>query len=377
MEWGNAACALLQSFLGRSGRIAEPSRVTSLVMLECTRLGDVIAALPAVDVIRQSFPDATIHLVVKSAFADLVSQLVPGVSVHGVADANGPASLFSVISTVRALSPNLAVSLGPGRLNGLGALLSGAGRIAGYLDGHASVVPFKGSNSVSRIGFTGSRKEEYGREPLSARALKVCAVLGLENGQPPIAVRYARKSDVPVKEPSARRIALHPFSAWFFRSWPQEAFAGLCRILLERTAHLLLILGGPKDGRAMDTMRRLIGPAPRVQFLAGEPLTRVADLLRVSDLFIGNDTGMLHLAVTLGVPSVGLYGPAAPELTKPVGARNGNFISLYHHLECSPCDQVRCVRPHDSCMQKIDPNTVADAAMELLRRPGIQSIVHV
>jgi heptosyltransferase-2 len=113
---------------------------------------------------------------------------------------------------------------------------------------------------------------------------------------------------------------------------------------------------------------------PRVRFFPSADILKTAALLRDADLFIGNDSGPLHLAALLEVPLIGLFGPASPELTAPLSAR-GSF--LYHQVACSPCSQTVCIMPDNSCMRRITPEDVLTAvAEELERASGHRSARH-
>jgi heptosyltransferase I len=74
---------------------------------------------------------------------------------------------------------------------------------------------------------------------------------------------------------------------------------------------------------------------------------RTALLLSRAALFIGTDSGPMHLAAALGTTFLGLYGPTSPGHTAP---RIGRGSALYAGFPCSPCDQSTCVRPADPCM---------------------------
>jgi len=95
-------------------------------------------------------------------------------------------------------------------------------------------------------------------------------------------------------------------------------------------------------------------------------LIEMANVIARADLFIGCDSGPIHLATFLGVRSIGLYGPAAPELTRPVWSNSVMFRGLYHPVDCSPCDQRRCVRPGATCMGLISVGEVAETAKAIL-----------
>jgi len=99
-------------------------------------------------------------------------------------------------------------------------------------------------------------------------------------------------------------------------------------------------------------------------------LEDIAALLSVADLFIGIDSGMIHMAGAAGMPCVGIYGPTNPAFLLP---RNPNAVGISHPLPCSFCHhrqprlhfQTGC--PHDiACMKLLMPEKVLGKCLELL-----------
>jgi ADP-heptose:LPS heptosyltransferase len=86
--------------------------------------------------------------------------------------------------------------------------------------------------------------------------------------------------------------------------------------------------------------------------------------LRECRLLLTNDTGTMHLAALLGVPTVSIFGSTEPLLTGPLG---DNHVIVRHHVECSPCFLREC--PLDfRCMKSVTVLDVADAVVSILAR---------
>ena len=86
-------------------------------------------------------------------------------------------------------------------------------------------------------------------------------------------------------------------------------------------------------------------------------LLQVSVLCNLSKIFIGNDSGPLHIAKASDAAVIGLFGPGAPTTFYPYGER----ASYIHHvLSCNPCDQIHCVRPEYTCMDMISINEVME-----------------
>jgi ADP-heptose:LPS heptosyltransferase len=166
-------------------------------------------------------------------------------------------------------------------------------------------------------------------------------------------------------------VAVHPGASWVDRRWPVERLVQVIRTLRERGA-FPVALGGPADQSAVAQLAAA-GAVP----VATGSVRDMARVLSVSQLFIGNDSGPLHVAAACGTPLVGLYGPNLPELVGPDPLHSRARV-LIHRLPCSPCPMNvanstgRCLRPHGLwCMEQVSVEDVLGAAEELLRSPAV------
>jgi ADP-heptose:LPS heptosyltransferase len=97
-------------------------------------------------------------------------------------------------------------------------------------------------------------------------------------------------------------------------------------------------------------------------------LAELRALVGRSRLFIGGDTGPLHIAATTATPVVGLYGPTLPERSAPWRDPAIPSVSLeVEGLPCRPCEQRVCEPGDFRCLTTIQPEAVAQAAEEVLR----------
>jgi heptosyltransferase-2 len=163
---------------------------------------------------------------------------------------------------------------------------------------------------------------------------------------------------------SAPREALaiiHPGASKRPRAWHLERFAKVAEGLRAAGMEVVFVSGE----------RVRVGPFRVVE---KPSLPEFCGLLRRCSLFIGNDSGPLHLAQQCGAPVVGIYGPGDPNITGP--RSRSPFRVVYHAFPCSPCKQnffKECSpAPSDKpfCIETIQPEEVLKAAMELLPNYG-------
>jgi heptosyltransferase-2 len=159
----------------------------------------------------------------------------------------------------------------------------------------------------------------------------------------------------------ARIAALSPGSEWQTKMWPAERYADLARALDARGLRPLL-LGSPREVALADAIRAQAGVP--VASAAGNSVGESLGLLSRASLAVGGDSGLLHAARALGVPTVMLFGPTAPEAH--VWEPSSRVVNL--RLDCSPCSdhgQRRCPLGHHRCLRDLGVERVLDAAAAL------------
>jgi ADP-heptose:LPS heptosyltransferase len=176
-------------------------------------------------------------------------------------------------------------------------------------------------------------------------------------------------------EPTDELIVVHVSAGNPFRRWPEAAFVRLIASLAAAGDRRRLILSsGPSDRGAADRIaaaaRAQLGAerAARVVDLGDFGLAELRSLVERSRLFVGGDTGPLHIAATTRTPIVGIYGPTLPARSAPWRARTLATEAVeVNGLPCRPCDQRVCEPGDFRCLTLIGPEDVASAAERVLR----------
>ncbi|MFQ5736845.1 MAG: glycosyltransferase family 9 protein [Thermodesulfobacteriota bacterium] len=190
--------------------------------------------------------------------------------------------------------------------------------------------------------------------------------------------RKARPSLVAKRPKGGTRVAsspvvyMHIGSGSELRRWPRENFTGVCARLLEWDPALTInLLGGPDDRERGELVRNGLyvqGLRGRVANQCGSlSLAKLAGALAHGDLYIGFDSGPMHIAASSGIPIVALMGPQSPQLFRPWSDQEVRVI--YKHYYCSPCWQFSCLYTESgpgACVLAINPQEVFDEARELL-----------
>ena len=168
-------------------------------------------------------------------------------------------------------------------------------------------------------------------------------------------------------------IVMHVSAGNPFRRWPAAAFAAVAAALArEDTRRRVVITSGPSEAAAAEAVagaaRRLAGDAASGIVRTGEfDLAELRALIGRAALYIGGDSGPLHIAATTNTPIVALFGPTLPERSMPWRDPAIGAIAVdAGPLPCRPCHQRTCVPGDFRCLTAISPNMVIAAAQTLL-----------
>ena len=136
-----------------------------------------------------------------------------------------------------------------------------------------------------------------------------------------------------------------------------ERYAALADILAERHGAECVLVGGIDDRLQCEQ----IAAACKHGAIVAAAETTVGELIALLSRchgFAGNDSGCMHLAGALGVPTVAIFGSTNPARTGPLGP---HCRIIYRALECSPCLERTCRFGHYNCLRDISAEEVADA----------------
>jgi heptosyltransferase-2 len=159
---------------------------------------------------------------------------------------------------------------------------------------------------------------------------------------------------------SEQKAMIHPFSAVPQRGWPLENFAELAIRLSKEAGCRPLVVGGTGDIETFKKVKPLFGEGT-VDLVGKCTLRETIALLKQCVLFVGNDSGIMHLAAAAGTPLVALFGPQSPVKFGPWSRR---ARMIYKGMECSPCRQKffsECEpssRMRPACMEAISVEEV-------------------
>ncbi len=328
------------------GRDLQPFRI---LIRSTNWLGDAVMTIPAVRAIKRGRPDAHVTILTPAKLAELWKQVA---EVDDVIAIESGDSVFSVAKKIRH-GFEVAILFPNSLRAGLEVWLAGIPRRVGF-PGH------RRAWLLNQI-FRGKKKKKDAR-PEHPRH-QVYHYLALAEF---VGADVAGATTPPIRNPQSAirnpKIGLCPGAEYGpTKRWFPEKYGEVVRAVSAQRECEWVLFGVEKDAPLGDEIlrdfngkhRNLIGKTSLAQLIAE---------LRGCDLLLTNDTGTMHLAAFLGVPTVALFGSTEPALTGPRGAHHR---VIRHHVACSPCYLREC--PLDlRCMKAISVAEVVAAIRETL-----------
>ncbi|MGZ3495259.1 MAG: glycosyltransferase family 9 protein [Thermodesulfobacteriota bacterium] len=330
--------------------LKQMSAVQSSLVIHQGALGDFILALPALEAIRKAFPHANsailgypriLELVVKRFYADEIFSI----------DQRGMATFFiregGLDFTLSEFFKKFNLIVVFGR-DGEGTVVGNLRRVCqGQIIPINSFPPWDGKVHVtdhllkqfSSLGFPASDSSPR---------------LHLNESDRDWARDFLKNKGVTPEERS-KTIILHPGSGSKKKVWPLDRFVTLARTLKEHSGSKILIILGPAEGP--EVQRAFEGTRPAEFMMAkGLTLLQLGSVIEGCWFYIGNDSGISHMASALGLPTIVIFGPTDQRVWSPKGKRT--FV-VRREVPCSPCPQERFFQCKDfECLRGIQMGEV-------------------
>ena len=338
--------------------------VKKILIRSTNWIGDAIMTTPAVRTIRQNYPKADITLLALPWVADVFSAC-PHIDHIFIYDKKGRHSglpgKLRLAADLRARQFDLAILL----QNAFeAALITTLARIpvrAGYTtDGRGFLL----THGVKKHRDIGKKHQVHYYQQMLAGLGLMCGPDSLELFLDATAVNEADvllgKACMGYKGPI---IGLNPGAAYGpAKRWPAEKYGELARALHGAIGGACLVFGTTED-KACAREIAAIGGECVLDLTGRTDLALALALIDRCNLFITNDSGLMHVAAALATPLVAVFGSTDHIATGPY---SDQAVVIRKDLSCSPCMQPHCPKEHFSCMQSITVQEVAAAAISLL-----------
>jgi len=354
-------------------------------------LGDAVMCLPALQALRRALPEADLVLVARPWVLDLfpLEELRCKAVAYDTQDAHrGLLGRWRIASALRKGQFQAAILFQNAFDAALLAVLSGIRVRAGYArDGrrllltHAIQVPPPGAippheahyylELLRRLGLI----EDYPE----VREITLPATEGGREGARENIARLAvgRKQEalegaIGACVEKGPIVGISPGAAYgTAKRWHGARFAELARKLSTELGAVPVFFGSKDEAPLAESLLREAGESA-ISFAGKTSLSDFMRLIAGCDLYVTNDTGAMHVAAALGVPTLAIFGPTDERATRPLGAR---VRLLVGYAECRPCLLRHCPIDH-RCMNSVSVEEVFEAALSLLERRSELPLVH-
>jgi heptosyltransferase-2 len=329
-------------------------------------LGDIVMSLPAMRAVRRAFPEAHLAVIIKKELASFfdgekwIDEVIPYAVASGLGGLN---DRRKIVGAIRSRHFDLAVLMPNSFESALWITAAGIPRRAGYaVDARGAMLTHKAAPPPDALD---------GHQVRYWLAM-IRETLGLEGFDADLAIAADPKHVARMRQwlaahrrrPEAPLIAIAPAAAYGpAKEWPAAKFAAVIDGLAEQIGAECILVGAPSERAKCEELAALTLAGAMVS--AGETsIGELIALLSISSGFVGNDSGCVHLAGALGIPTVAIFGSTNPMRTGPVKTHSA---VIWHHLECSPCLARTCRFGHYNCLREIKPKEILEslAALEL------------
>jgi heptosyltransferase-2 len=324
-----------------------------ICIIHLNQIGDLVFSLPLLKALRENFPDASIHSVLKPHLKGLLADSPYVDSI--IPRENGLKAKGKLLRTIRKNRYDLLISLARSEECLILTALSKAKVKAGFshspwdlcLDTKDTI---EGPNSWFN----------------NAKLLKQLKVNVSKNDYVGLLNIDKNENDCTLPE---KFVIISPgaSSRRFTKTWEQEKFAELI-LLLKGKYDLTPVLVGGNDNQKYNQMiiahvkEKVLGQNIDILDLTGGSLRSLCSVIKDANLFVGIDSGFMHMASSFDIPVVALFGPTDPFYVGPQNKRS--LVVREEGMECVPCYLKEC--DHRDCMKKLKAIKVFDACEKLL-----------
>lgn len=334
-----------------------PTPPKRILIIKLRAIGDVVMATPVIENLRLAYPDAFLAFLTEEASADIVTDnpfldeviLLPRRTWRTLSLLTRWRAQTGFYRALREKRFDLVIDLFGNPRSAILSLLSGARHRLGY------AFRMRKYCYTQRIRPRGGEVHEVEFHLDAVRALKLSAPVS----QPRVfvtelaaqrAMDWMTSSGIADDE---RLIGLNPGGGWSIKRWPPERFAILAdRLITEYGARIILFWGPGEEPLVAAIKHHMSHPVLSIPEVS---LSEMMAFLKHLALLISNDSGPMHIAAALCVPTIGIFGPTNPFLQGPFGL-SGRVVRE-ESVACLGCNQVTCAIGN-ICMTQLAPETV-------------------
>jgi heptosyltransferase-2 len=320
-------------------------------------LGDIVMALPALEMVRDGFPNARLTIALPAAFAPVFAEKTAAAPQDVISLSDKERGKKGEIAALRTARPDLAILMTNSFGSAWIARRAGIAERWGY---RASLRRPLLTRAVRRPRQRIHQAEYY------RTLIRDLGVGGSEARRPLARItpteRTRERGRIVLDRAGAATgvpiVGIAPGAAYGqAKRWPPERAGDVARQLTARGIGVVLV-GAAAD---RDAGRAIESSAPVVNLIGRTSLGELIGVIAACDVFLSNDSGAMHLAAALGKPVVAIFGPTDERATAPEGETEVLTADVF----CRPCMLRDCPIDH-RCMKRITADRVAETILQRL-----------
>lgn len=347
----------------------EHSSIKKILVLRYRSIGDIILSFPTIEALKETYPKARIDMLIDDRLADIcyAHPHVNYVLLHKTVRGNsGSWSHFmqslKFIYKIRKQKYDMVVDLHSGHRSSILTLLSGARRRVGSLmrKRHKLFYNIYAEPGVNRKMHTVNVMLKAISPLRPKRLAKKSLFLHYREEDGLYVKKFLEKYDVTEKDTV---VMVHPGARLDIKRLPAQGMGKIVNWMTTELGVKVIYAGKDSD---LPAIADIVSYSGKPGLMATNlTLGRLAALIKSCNLFIGNDSGPMHMAAALDVPIVAFFGPSDPAVWSPWGAR-GKIVRCTP-MECMPCDQKGCPHVGNHCMTRINERDIKRAIISTLK----------
>ncbi len=336
-------------------------------------IGDVVLTTPLIRTLRDTFPDAYLAYLGDAQSVSLLehnpylNEIIPfNFSSKGVFSRNTFLEQVRIAALLRKKKFDLAIDLFCNPRSALLTFATGAPvRVGGdlHLRGKLYTIRIRDDGTPkSAIDFHYQSLKAAGIQPLHYKT--EIFLTGKEKAD---ALEFLKQQGIDVTK---RIVAIHPGATWPSKMWLPERFAELSGRIAKELSTPAFFTAGPNDLDVIQKVQRLA--SGKVFTLPVLPLRKLAAVLSQCSVFVTNDCGPMHIAVAVGTPTIGIFGPGEENIWFPYTQEfpdgSSKHSALRKDVPCHPCHLNVCNRTGDEYMECMKLLSVEEVLREVKKR---------
>ncbi|HDH06094.1 MAG TPA: putative lipopolysaccharide heptosyltransferase III [Nitrospirae bacterium] len=380
--------------------------VNKILVIKLRHIGDVLITVPVIRALKETFPDASVSVLVNSGTEDvlagnpLIDELIT--FDQKMIDLSAVARYLKEIrflKKIRLKGFDMTVDLTGGDRAAILSRVSGAGYRLGWKSG---------KGFIGKKYFHTHQVEPHGGKHMVLQNLEIVSRSGINTNNLSVDIHIPEKERMIIKETLREYnitehdtiVHIHPTSRWLFKCWKNEYMADITAWIIEKGMKVILTSAPGKN--EIEKVRKILSLVSGLQTknsglinLSGKTtIKQLAAISDISDLFFGVDSAPMHIAAAVNTPAVALFGPSGafdwgPWDNKSSGSgvqglgaenpyshkngiqRSGIHTVIQRDWDCIPCGKDGCNGSKKSrCLEDITPDEVKEIISEKLKNTG-------